>query len=63
MTEAAQQTPVTLVAQVVKADTLLLAVEVHNRGDVMAVLAFVTTCAHALGEVEADLRGILLLLL
>jgi hypothetical protein len=55
MAEAAQQAPVALVAQVVEADALLLAVELHNRGNVVGVLALVTTCAQALCEVEADL--------
>lgn len=54
--EAAQQAPVALVAQVVEADALLLAVELHNGGDVVRVLALVAAGAQALGEVEADLR-------
>lgn len=53
--EAAQQTPVALVAQVVKADALLLAVELHDGVDVVGVLALVATCAQAFCEVEADL--------
>lgn len=53
--EAAQQAPVALVAKVVKADALLLAVEVHDGGDVVRKLALVRARAHALGEVEADL--------
>jgi hypothetical protein len=54
MAEAAQHTPVALVAQVVKADALLLAVELDDRLDVMGVLALVAARAHALGEVKAD---------
>lgn len=45
-----------LVAQVVEADALLLAVEVHNGGQVVRVLALVAARADALGEVKADLR-------
>lgn len=55
MAEAAQQTPVALVAQVVKADALLFAVELHNRGDVVGVLALVAAGAETLGEIVADL--------
>jgi len=55
MAEAAEQASVALVPQVIKTNSFLLAVELHNGGNVMAVLALVTTCAHALGEVEADL--------
>lgn len=55
MAEAAQQTPVALVAQVVKADALLLAVKLHNGGNIVGVLALVATCAQPLGEVKADL--------
>jgi hypothetical protein len=53
--EAAQQAPVALVAQVVEADALFLAVELHNGGNVVGILALVAAGAQALGEVEADL--------
>lgn len=53
--EAAQQAPVALVAQVVKADALLLAVELHDGRDVVGELALVAACAEALCEVKADL--------
>ncbi len=53
--EAAQEAPVALVPQVVKADALLLAVELHDCGNVVRVFALVTAGAQALGEVKADL--------
>lgn len=58
MAEPAEQTPVALVPQVVEADAFLLAVEVHYRGNVVTVLALVTTGAHALCEVKADLLAV-----
>jgi len=49
--------PVALVAQVVEADALLLAVEGHDGGNVVAVLALVAARAHALREIVADLQA------
>jgi hypothetical protein len=47
---------VALAAQVVKADALLLAVELHYGRNVVAELALVAARAHALCEIEANLR-------
>ena len=53
--ESAEQPSATLAPQEVKADAALLAVDFHNQGNIMGILACLAACAQALGEIKTNL--------
>lgn len=55
MAESAEKASAALTPQEIKADATLLAVDLHDKGYIMRVLAGVAACAEAFGEVKAYL--------